>query len=94
MPDGFIDRAERRDYGGLEALLASRLDQIHFKLYACVDQGPRSKHTADLLLLTPAIEELDAAAAWCRRQDPSPAFAGQLEQALTYLATELRRARR
>lgn len=94
LPDGFIGRAERRDFGGLVALLASRLDQIHFKLYACVDQGPRSKHTADLLILTPSLDELNAAAAWCRQHDPSPAFAGQLEQALTYLASELSRGRR
>lgn len=91
LPDGFLQRAERRDYGGLVALLASRLDQIHLKLYVCVDQGPRSKHAADLLLLTPALDELNAAAAWCRQQDPSPAFAGQLEQALTFLAAELSR---
>lgn len=32
---------QRRDYGGaLTVYFASRHDQIHFKLYALVDQGP------------------------------------------------------
>jgi hypothetical protein len=40
LPDGFVDRLERRDYGeALTVHLASRFDQIHFKLYAMVDQG-------------------------------------------------------
>jgi hypothetical protein len=39
LPDGFADRLQRRDYGeGLVVYLASRYDQIHFKLYAAVDQ--------------------------------------------------------
>jgi hypothetical protein len=44
LPEGFIDRLERRDYGdSLTVYFASRYDQIHFKLYAMVDQGP-GKH--------------------------------------------------
>jgi hypothetical protein len=38
LPEGFIDRLERRNYGdALTVYLASRYDQIHFKLYALVD---------------------------------------------------------
>ncbi|MDE3075427.1 MAG: hypothetical protein KGJ86_08360 [Chloroflexota bacterium] len=40
LPDGFVERLERHDYGpALAVYFASRFDQIHFKLYAMVDQG-------------------------------------------------------
>lgn len=92
LPDGFLGRVVRRDFAGLATSVASRYDQIHFKLYAAVDQGPDSKHAQDLLRLAPEPGELDAAAVWCRRQDPSSAFAGQLRQALEYLDRRLRDA--
>lgn len=84
LPEGFLERAARRQFGALELLVASRYDQVHLKLYAAVDQGPASKHAQDLVRLAPDRHELDAAAAWCRRQDPSAAFAGQLQQALRH----------
>ncbi len=71
--------------GGLTLHVASRFDQVHFKLYATVDQGPRSKHFNDLEQLAPSPEELDAAARWCREHDPSPGFEHQLGQALDAL---------
>lgn len=65
LPAGFVDRLERRDYGlALTVWLASRLDQIHFKLYALADQAPGSKHDLDLRALEPSREELVAAARW------------------------------
>jgi hypothetical protein len=82
LPEGFTDRLERRDYGqGLVVYLASRYDQIHFKLYAAVDQGP-GKHEADLRTLAPTEAELIAAARWSRSQDPSEGYAGVLRSAL------------
>jgi hypothetical protein len=88
LPDGFIDRLERRDYGGALAVhLASRFDQIHFKLYAMVDQGA-GKHEADLRALEPTREELLAAARWTRTHDPSEGFREQLLAALAYLGVE------
>jgi hypothetical protein len=40
LPDGFLARVETRHYGGaLTVQFAGRLDQIHFKLYAMVDQA-------------------------------------------------------
>lgn len=65
--------------------LAGRKDQIFFKLYACVDQGPGSKHAVDLDRLEPSTEELQEAAAWCTTHDPSEGFAQQLELALRAL---------
>ena len=58
LPAGFASRLERRDYGpALTVWLASRLDQIHLKLYALADQGP-GKHEADLRALEPTRDEL------------------------------------
>jgi hypothetical protein len=86
LPDGFVERLERRDYGpGLVVYFASRLDQIHFKLYAAVDAGGPGKHEADLRALEPTEAELLAAARWSRSHDPSPAFAEELRGALAFL---------
>jgi hypothetical protein len=89
LPDGFIDRLERRDYGdALVVYLASRYDQIHFKLYAAVDEGGPGKHEADLRALAPTEAELIAAARWSRSHDPSPGFAKDLRGALEFLGVE------
>ena len=88
LPDGFVDRLERRAYGhALIVHLASRFDQIHFKLYAMVDQGA-GKHEADLRDLQPTRDELLAAARWTRTHDPSDGFREQLVAALAYLGVE------
>ncbi len=85
LPEGFLERLERRDYGpGLTVFLASRYDQIHFKLYAAVDQGP-GKHERDLRALDPSPAELRAAAAWARDHDASPGFAAILDQVVDHL---------
>lgn len=88
LPEGFADRLERRDYGkGLVAYFASRYDQIHFKLYALVDQGP-GKHEEDLRALSPTEEELIAAAVWTTSHDPSEGYAQSLRAALAHLGVE------
>jgi hypothetical protein len=88
LPDGFVDRLERRYYGeALAVHFASRFDQIHFKLYAMVDQGA-GKHEADLRALEPTRDELLAAARWTRTHDPSEGFREQLMAALAYLGVE------
>lgn len=88
LPEGFLDRLERRRYGeSLTVYLASRLDQIHFKLYALVDQGP-GKHEGDLRALEPSEEELIAAARWARTHDPSEGFRSELQLVLAHLGVE------
>jgi hypothetical protein len=82
LPAGFEHRVRTQRHGGLVLHIASRFDQICFKLYAFVDQEPRRKHAQDLRTLRPTPDELRAAAAWCRTQDPSEGFAGQLALAL------------
>ncbi|HLX31184.1 MAG TPA: nucleotidyl transferase AbiEii/AbiGii toxin family protein [Gaiellaceae bacterium] len=88
LPAGFIERLASRDYGpALRVHFASRIDQIHFKLYAMVDQGP-GKHEADLVELTPTADELLTAARWARTHDPSDAFRQELISALSYLGVK------
>jgi len=82
LPAGFRDRVTIRRFGALELHISSRLDQVCFKLYAAVDQGPRSRHFADLTSLAPSFEELRFAARWTVTHDPSPGFRQELLAAL------------
>ena len=74
LPDGFQDRLTRYYSGkNLTVYLISRLDQIHFKLYAAIDQFG-SYHASDLRQLSPADEELLQASQWAMTHDPSKGF--------------------
>jgi hypothetical protein len=85
LPEGFLERALRRSYGdALTVMFASRLDQIHFKLYAVVDQGP-GRHLSDLQALQPSEAELFQAARWSRTHDPSEGYRGVLIEVLQHL---------
>jgi len=73
--EGVADRAEVQRFGPLTVRIASRIDQIAFKLYAAADHWPlRGKHLQDLQALTPTVVELVDAARWCRTHDPSVGF--------------------
>ncbi len=88
LPEGFLGRAQRRDHGtALTVWYASRVDQIHFKLYATVDQGA-GKHEADLRAMDPTHEELLAAARWTRTHDPSEGYRTSLGQVLAALGVD------
>ena len=89
LPEGFESRLKVRRFGALELWLLERRDQIALKLYAAVDQGPQSKHTADLRLLEPTAEELLEAARWTRQHDPSRGFHGELIRALKHFGVEV-----
>jgi hypothetical protein len=78
LPEGFAERVETRRFGRLTLHLASRSDQICFKVYAATDQGPDSKHFDDLNALGPTKNELIEAARWARTHDPSEGFRGEL----------------
>jgi hypothetical protein len=85
LPDGFLSRVETRTFGpALTVLYAGRLDQVHFKLYAMVDQGA-GRHEADLRALEPTREELLSAARWTRTHDPSEGFRQELVAVLAHL---------
>jgi hypothetical protein len=88
LPDGFAGRLERHDYGGIVAWLADRFDMVCFKLYAAVDQGPRSRHLQDLRELRPDDDQLLAAARWTMTHDPSPGYRSVLVDTLRRLGME------
>jgi hypothetical protein len=87
LPTGFESRWQTRSYGAaLSVRWASRFDQIHFKLYAAVDQA--GKHLRDLEALGPTADELVTAARWSRGHDPSEGFLTALVEALKYFGVE------
>jgi hypothetical protein len=88
LPDGFEGRLETMRYAGLTLRVAGRVDQIHFKLYAAVDQGLESKHAADLRALEPTREELIGAAHWSQSHDPSEGYRQELVRILTAFGVE------
>lgn len=74
LPNGFKGRLVRNYQGEkLTVYFISRLDQIHFKLYAAVDQFG-SYHASDLKQLSPSDDELLQAVRWATTHDPSEGF--------------------
>jgi hypothetical protein len=83
-----MSRVVTKTYGAaLVVHFASRFDQIHFKLFAMVDQGG-GRHEADLRALSPTPGELTAAARWSITQDPSPGYRLVLADALRVLGVD------
>jgi hypothetical protein len=88
LPEAFMSRVVSRSYGKtLVVHFAGRLDQIHFKLFAMVDQGG-GRHEADLRALSPTPGELVAAARWSITQDPSSGYRSVLQDALHVLGVD------
>jgi len=88
LPVGFMTRVVTRHYGNaLTVHFAGRVDQIHFKLFAMVDQAG-GRHEADLRALQPSKDELIAAARWSVTQDSSPGYRMVLKDALSALGVE------
>ena len=74
LPRGFAERLNWKSFGeNLSTGFIGRFDQIHFKLYAAVDQVG-GYHVNDLRTLKPTDEELLAAVAWSRTHDPSEEY--------------------
>jgi hypothetical protein len=73
LPEGFEKRLVKKVYGQyLTVYFISRIDQIHFKLYAAVDQD--DYHVQDLFALKPMENEMEMAASWVVTQDVSAVF--------------------
>ena len=73
LPESIESRLTIREYGTLLTVsYISRIDQIHFKLYAAIDRG--GYHVDDLLNLKPSLDEITKAARWVLTQDVSRAF--------------------
>jgi hypothetical protein len=92
LPEGFSERTTRHVFGGLVVNLANRVDQIHLKLYAAVDNDPKSKHVQDLIDLAPTGDELRVAAAWVKQQDAGAEFGGFVDSVVGHLEVALGRA--
>lgn len=87
LPEGVLDRAEVRSYGKhLTVRFISRYDQVHFKLYAAVDQA--GKHYQDLLELNPSAQELEQAARWSMTHDVSEPYRGEVKRILKEMGHE------
>lgn len=88
LPDGLMERVETKRYGkNLIVHYLSRYDQIHFKLYAAVDQGP-GKHLSDLGALKPGAGELLEAAQWSVTNDVSETFRQSVKDLLRHLGLD------
>jgi len=88
LPEALMSRVVSRYYGmALVVHFVSRFDQIHFKLFALVDQGG-GRHETDLRALSPTHGELTAAARWSITQDPSPGYRSVLVDALRVLGVD------
>lgn len=88
LPEGLMDRVETRRFSPkLVVHFLSRSDQIHFKLYAAVDQGP-GKHYHDLLALQPNAEKLEEAARWSMTHDVSEGYRHSLKGLISQMGFE------
>ena len=73
LPEGLTERLRKTVYGKrLTIYFISRVDQIHFKLYASLDRG--GYHVQDFFKLNPSEVELLAACRWVLTQDVSVGF--------------------
>lgn len=75
LPEGFEQRLNPAEFGGLRLWIAGREDLVALKLWATADRWPApGRHLADLQALAPSPVELRRAAAWTRLRDPSPGY--------------------
>ena len=85
LPNGIMGRVITREFGRkLTIHFMGRYDQIHFKLYAAVDQGA-GKHFDDLLALNPTPDELEQAARWSMTHDISEGYRLVLKGLLNHM---------
>lgn len=88
LPEGFAARVVARDFGpALRVSFASRIDQIHLKLYAATDRR-EPRDIADLRLLDPTAGELRSAARWARTHNAPGPFDAALGRLLSEFGVE------
>ena len=88
LPESFGERLQEVKYGNaLTVYFISRIDQIHFKLWAAVDRSG-GYHADDLLALSPTVDELVQAAEWSMSLDPSEGYLEMLKQLLNHIGFE------
>lgn len=91
LPDGFLERSTRHEYGGLVLQVAARIDLLKLKLQAAQRRGaPGARHLDDVARAQPSAEEIAVAADWVRARHADPmASAERLEQVLLDLRARL-----
>ena len=88
LPAGLASRLTAKCYNhSLSVHFVSRVDQIHFKLYAACDQR-HGRHMNDLIGLNPTGPELETASRWAMTHDISEGFRSVLQELLTQLGHE------
>jgi hypothetical protein len=93
MPPGLTEDIEWHHFGALHIGVPGRLPMIMLKLFATLDQGPRSVHAQDLIRLRPSDEALEHARAWVATQDASEEIHAHLDQAVEHVRQQRDRAR-
>ena len=93
LPPWLVKDLTWRRYRGLTVGLVGRRTLMALKLFAAVDQGPRSVHYQDLVALSPTPVELEAAAQWVTTQDASEAFAIMLQEVIHHVNHDTGRSR-
>jgi len=89
LPPGFAQEIEWREFGPLTVGFAGRQSIIALKLFATVDQGPKTVHMQDLITLAPNPEELDQACGWVLSQDEGDVFPALVEEMREYVQRAL-----
>ena len=88
LPAGFANRMITRAFGSaLTVSFASRIDQVHLKLYAAADRG-EPRDFDDLRALAPTADELRAAASWARSHNMPGPFDDDVQRTLRTLGVE------
>ena len=91
LPPGFEEDIDWRKFGYLTVGFVGRPGQICLKLFAAVDQGPRSVHWQDLIAFRPTVDEIATATAWVRDQDAGAEFQEFVTDAVNRLHLDLAR---
>ncbi len=92
LPEGMAEGLTWKEYGALHVGFAGRQALLALKLFAAVDQGPKSVHFQDLVLLDPTRQELDQAKAWVLTQDAGIEFPNLVHQTVEAVDEQLERS--
>lgn len=85
LPPWFGEEIEWTNYGGgLDVGAVGRRTLIALKLFAAVDQGPKSIHFDDLQQLVPSDTELDEARDWVLTQDAAPRWSEMVDEVVAH----------
>ena len=89
LPPGLTTRLKKTTYGAcLKVHFISRIDQVHFKIFAAMDPKEGTRHLSDLLDIEPSVDEVNAAVSWLLGRKVSAQFKTTLKQVLERIGHE------